>query len=104
VEVERRGFVSVVVEGSGFECFCEVRRRARVARVDCEERMVDACMLRWVLREETGRISMEERGRKLFTLCFEGFYFVVELRADRILRNRIISRRYHGDVLLKVKQ
>lgn len=45
VEVERRGVVSVVV-GEGLDCFCEARRRLSVDRVDREERIVEAWMLR----------------------------------------------------------
>jgi hypothetical protein len=43
----------VVVGRESLDCFWELRRRVRVDRVDCEERIVEAWILRCVLREET---------------------------------------------------
>ncbi len=56
VDEERRGFVSVLSELVGRVCldfFWEVRSRVRVERMACEERMVEAWILRCALREHT---------------------------------------------------
>jgi len=82
VEAERRGVVSVVV-GEGLDCFWEARRRVRVERVDCEERIVEAWMLRCALRERTADVrEVVAEG--------EGVYFGLRERISRCL----IARRW----------
>jgi hypothetical protein len=74
--------VSVVV-GEGLDCFCEARRRLRVDRVDWEERIVEAWMLRWALRERTAGVRHVVRGRKE-----GGVYFVLGGPRSRCLAAR----------------
>lgn len=67
-----------VVVGEGFDCFCAARRRFSVDRVDCDERIVEAWMLRWALRERTVIVRQVVRGR-------QAVYFVLGGRRSRCL-------------------
>jgi hypothetical protein len=77
VEAESRGVVSVVV-GEGLTCFREARRRLSVKRVDWEDSIVDAWMLRWALRAETETVRKVVEGRaRVFTLFVKGGDLIV---------------------------